>query len=649
MKPFPMNVADNLFNRAKNPGLNEVCALVNLDDDPCVLLDHESGNVVFINSKFIRFSGYSTDEILEKPLKLLFPELNLSEIASGDNRTLQVNRRNQTAGKVEARFNYLDAATHWLRVRFTDPAELSAEEKPIDVSSIEKLLGFSTLVDCDTFLEALTRGAGIIQQVSGAQGTAIYQGDTDFPQFNRVAAAGVGSDFPETLPYVDSIRLEDVLIWNPGMRVLTDIHKFGRLNGFTYIASAPLREEKAITGLIVCGGKVEIPETVTEKLLATIASQVRAVQQHYLLMESLQKDNRSYAHMVNLLDAAFSNINEGVILLSPDLTIQHINPAAEWILGYTSQEVQGQDYDNVLIGTDRLSPALEEAAKGVVTHNIGKVTLNRRKGQPFPALVQVVPVMLKEALIGIEIILNDVSENENNKAMAEHLEHRAVLGDYTAAFAHDIRNPINNIALGIQLLGSTLAADDPNQEVIGRIQNDCTRLNHLMESFLAFSRPTELHLETIDIGQFLQRTLDRWHPRLAHANISSHLHIGKNVDKIKGDPRALDRVFTNLISNAVDAMATSGDTLAINAEMNTKVAELPILEITVSDNGPGIPDDLKERIFEPFVSASQKGTGLGLAITKQIVTAHRGSIDVKSFPGGTNFIVCLPTANGDSE
>jgi nitrogen-specific signal transduction histidine kinase len=99
----------------------------------------------------------------------------------------------------------------------------------------------------------------------------------------------------------------------------------------------------------------------------------------------------------------------------------------------------------------------------------------------------------------------------------------------------------------------------------------------------------------------------------------------------------------------VDAMATSGDTLAINAEMNTKVAELPILEITVSDNGPGIPDDLKERIFEPFVSASQKGTGLGLAITKQIVTAHRGSIDVKSFPGGTNFIVCLPTANGDSE
>jgi signal transduction histidine kinase len=74
-----------------------------------------------------------------------------------------------------------------------------------------------------------------------------------------------------------------------------------------------------------------------------------------------------------------------------------------------------------------------------------------------------------------------------------------------------------------------------------------------------------------------------------------------------------------------------------------------MVEITVSDNGPGIPDDMKERIFEPFVSTSQKGTGLGLAITKEIVTAHKGSIKVNSFPGGTNFIVSIPAINGDSK
>jgi PAS domain S-box-containing protein len=640
-------LADTLFNRDKAPGLNELCAVINLEDDPCSLIDCEQGLIVFINSKLIRFSGFANDELAGKPVQFLFPELVLVGLTSGEAIQLPISRKNNPELKVDATVNYLDTKTRWLRLKFSDPASQIDSDNEISSNAIEKLLEFSALTDCDSFLAALEKSAEIIHQVTGVEGTAIYKVDADSPQFNKVGSAGLGNEFPETLPSVDSIRLAEVQIWNPGMRVLTEIHKFGRLNGFTHIASAPLRDGEAFVGLIVCGGKAEPPKTLTEKMLVTIAGQVRALQQHYLLFESLQKENRSYAHWVNLLDAIFNNINEGVVLLDPDLAIQHINPAAEWILGYSSEEVRGQDYENVLIGTDRLSPAFEEASKGVITHNIGKVTLNRRNGQPFPALIQVVPVMLKEALIGIEIILNDISETENSKAVVQHLEHRAVLGDYTSAFAHDIRNPINNIALGIQLLGSTLAADDPNQDVINRIQNDCTRLSHLMESFLAFARSSDLHLEMIDIGPFLQRTLDRWHPRLTNAHINSHLHIAENVDKIMGDPRALDRVFTNLISNAVDAMATSGDSLAVNAELNNSVADLPMVEITVSDNGPGIPDDLKERIFEPFVSTSQKGTGLGLAITKQIVTAHKGSINVSSFPGGTNFVVSLPASIGE--
>jgi signal transduction histidine kinase len=133
------------------------------------------------------------------------------------------------------------------------------------------------------------------------------------------------------------------------------------------------------------------------------------------------------------------------------------------------------------------------------------------------------------------------------------------------------------------------------------------------------------------------------------ANIKPILQVEENLDKIKGDPKALDRVFTNLLSNAADACTGIGDTLAVKASMNTSVAEMPMVQITVSDNGPGIPDDIRDRIFEPFVSNSQKGTGLGLAITKQIVTAHRGSINVSSFPGGTTFIVNIPACNGECE
>ena len=649
MKSFPAQLASNFLKHNQTPGFSELCAFINLDDEPCALIDHESACILFINSKLIRFSGYVGKDISEKPLSLLFPDIDLAKIVSGESYSIQVNRRDQAPLQVEGRFNYLDQNSHWLRVRFDDNSQKELQEKSLEKSSLEKLLNFQQLNNLENLLQAMTKGAEIIQEVTGSQAVCLYQADPAYPQFKRIAFSGTGLEFPEALPSLDSMRLSEAYLWNPGTRVLTELHRFGRNNAYRYIGSVPLGEKSATVGLIICAGKDEQPEGLNTELLETIAAQIWAVQQHYLLVESLQKENRSFARLVNLLDAAFSNINEGVILLNPDLTIQHINPAAEWILGYTSQEVQGQEYENVLIGTDRLSPALEEASEGTTTHNIGKVTLNRRNGQAFPALVQVIPVMMSEAIVGIELILNDVSENENNKALTQHLEHRAVLGDYTAAFAHDIRNPINNIFTGTQLLSAKMTAEDPNQEIINRIQNDCTRLNHQMESFLAYSRPTELHLEPVDIGLFLQRTLDRWHPRLMRANITPFLQVEENLDKIKGDPRALDRVFTNLFSNAVDAMSESGDTLAIKAVMNREVTELPQVEITISDNGPGIPDDIKERIFEPFVSNSQKGTGLGLAITKQIVTAHKGSINVKTFPGGTVFIVSIPACNGDYE
>lgn len=649
MKSFTAQLASTFLKRNQTPGFSEICSVINLDEEPCALIDHEHKCLLFINSKLIRFSGFSSNDICEKPVDFLFPELNLSKITSGESSEILMSRQDLTTVKVQGRFNYLDKNTRWLRLRFADNSVVETEEKKLESSSIEKMLEFAKLADCESLQLALAKSAEIVQQVIGVEAVCIYLADPATPQFNRVAVVGEGEKFPEALPSLDLMRLSEAVIWNPGMRVLTDLHRFGRTNEYRYISSVPLGEESATIGLIICGGKNEKPAILTVELLQVIASQVWAVQQHYLLVENLQKENRSCARSNNFLDASFNNIAEGIVLLSPDLTIQNINPAAELILGYTSQEVQGQEYENVLIGTDRISPALEEASKGITTHDIGKVTLNRRDGQAFPALVQVLPVMMKDSLIGIELILNDISENENNKTLSQHLEHRAVLGDYTAAFAHDIRNPINNIYTGIQLLAAKLDQNDPNQEIIGRIQGDCTRLNHQMESFLAYSRPTDLHLEPIDIGSFLKRTLDRWHPRLTRENITPILQVEENIDKIKGDPRALDRVFTNLISNAVDAMTTGGDTLAIKATMNRNVAELPMVEVTVSDNGPGIPDDIKERIFEPFVSNSQKGTGLGLAITKQIVTAHKGSITVKSFAGGTVFIVDIPACNGEYE
>jgi signal transduction histidine kinase len=249
----------------------------------------------------------------------------------------------------------------------------------------------------------------------------------------------------------------------------------------------------------------------------------------------------------------------------------------------------------------------------------------------------------------MEILITDISEHEESKAVTQQLEHRAVLGDYTAAFAHDVRNPINNISTGLQLLSASMDEKDPSQEVISKMLGDCTRLNHLMESFLAFSRPLEMKFEAIEVESFLKRIIDRWQPRMARVNVKSILIVNKDVMPITGDPRSLENVFTNLISNALEAMTETGDTLAIKAEMVKEINGHPHVEISVSDNGPGIPEDVKERIFEPFVTTRKMGTGLGLAITKQIVNAHKGSIKIDTFPGGTVFTVQLPAERNDAK
>ena len=116
-----------------------------------------------------------------------------------------------------------------------------------------------------------------------------------------------------------------------------------------------------------------------------------------------------------------------------------------------------------------------------------------------------------------------------------------------------------------------------------------------------------------------------------------------------GDMRSLEQVFVNLVSNAVQAMEKTGGTLTIKAHEISERESHPMIEITVSDSGPGIPDDVRDHIFEPFMTTNQNGTGLGLAISKRIVVAHKGNIFVESFTGGTIFHVLLPKSNGDTK
>jgi signal transduction histidine kinase len=179
------------------------------------------------------------------------------------------------------------------------------------------------------------------------------------------------------------------------------------------------------------------------------------------------------------------------------------------------------------------------------------------------------------------------------------------------------------------------------------MQSDVTRLTHLMDSILACARPMEPKFELLDLCSFVSRLVDRWRPRMSRLNIECYFQAEEALPKVMGDPRTLDQVFTNLISNALDAMTDKGGFLGIKIQQQV-VGSRRMVRVSISDTGPGIPSEVIERIFEPFVTTKPSGTGLGLAISKLIITAHHGTLNFETYPTGTIFFVDIPARNGEN-
>ncbi len=646
MKSFSSQFTSS-FLRKKEPGLPEIFTLINLDDDPCTLIDIKTHKVVFINSRMMKLTSFAISDVVDKGVEIIFPNLDISNITSGLSESIVANNREGKRGEFHARFHFFDSEIHWILIKLILGKEAIGQKGyPIDMI-YEELTRLVTGVDFQDYHNAVSRITDITRRILNVDVVALYQADPSNPQLALRSQSGNLFKFPDLLPSTDLIRLSETNLWEPGQRVITDIERFAKSSEVDYLATSVLTEEGAKIGLLAATGRGPLPLELNLNAMKLISAIVTIFLQQSLLQKNLDLRLGSQQYALTTLASITENMQEGMIVLSPDLKIIQVNPAAEWMLGYAEPEIKGQPVENILIGADRLMASLDEAKKGVTTPDIGKASLNRRNGQAFPVQIKTVPVVHDSKVAAVEILIVDISENEQSKALAKHLEHRAIIGDYTAAIAHDAKNMQNSITSGIQLLGTQLTSEDPKQETISRVLNDCNRLTHLLESFLAFAKPGGEELTEIDLSFFLQRMVDRWRPRFSKVGVTPITNFEKDMPKIKGDSRSMDRVFSNLISNAVDAMSDSGGTLAVKGEVDTSIPGHVYVAIHISDTGPGIPEDMRSHIFEPFISYKEKGTGLGLAITKEIITSHKGSISVDSFPGGTVFTVRLPAGNGE--
>ena len=508
--------------------------------------------------------------------------------------------------------------------------------------SISDQQRLSNLIELsEALLESSSEALDDVIRLSGrllsAAAVGIYRVSPVGPEY--IADGQLPEGFPTNLIAADLDPLDRPSQWAIGTRPNHPLQRSARSLGLKALRTSPLGTSSAWVGLLVAGWRElqDVPADAID-LMEILANLCHSRILMNMQRQVISDNDLNLARAQNELQLYFDSVNDAVITLDSKLRVVQANPAAAQMFGIATDEMSGREIQDVLVGPSDIMTTLLDVVGHQRSAERSHVTLHRRDGTPFPVNVRAVPELTGSSARVI-LLFSDQSERKAIEDQTETLAQRALLGEVAAIFAHEVRNPINNISTGLQLVASRLGSDHPQHESLEKIRNECSRLDQLMEDVLFFARPLELKFAALDLQAFLNRILARWEPRLVQAGVTRHTNF-EDVPPVLADERTLEQVVVNLIDNAIQAMPDGG-TLSVSVLNHGGEGVLA----KVADTGPGIQMDKIERIFDPFFTTKKSGTGLGLAISRRIMNAHQGNITVETYPdAGTVFSLYLPIA-----
>ncbi|HZQ24706.1 MAG TPA: ATP-binding protein [Terriglobales bacterium] len=225
---------------------------------------------------------------------------------------------------------------------------------------------------------------------------------------------------------------------------------------------------------------------------------------------------------------------------------------------------------------------------------------------------------------------------------ARRSERLAALGQLSAGLAHEIRNPLGVIKGSAEILSEKLEKADPvSSELAGYINAEVNRLSTLISRFLDFARPLHAETQPLSITELLDRALREVAAHRQNSQVEVSREYEKDLPQVLLDEDLAGRAFVNLMENAYDAMGDKGGKLRVEVSRSL-VGSRGGVQVRLEDTGPGIPPELREQIFNPFVTTKTTGVGLGLSIVSKIVDEHRGSIRLETAHGGASFVLFFP-------
>lgn len=253
-------------------------------------------------------------------------------------------------------------------------------------------------------------------------------------------------------------------------------------------------------------------------------------------------------------------------------------------------------------------------------------------------------------VIGASMFFKDLTRVEQLEERERLRDRLAAVGEMAAAIAHEVKNPL----AGIEVMAGLLRRKTPDapeaQAVLSDIINEAKMANAIVQEVLEFVRPIRLQVEHTGVAEAVQAAVQLADTKARRGGVRVEVNVPQGLPLIHGDQHQLTQLFTNLLMNAYEAMNGEGRVTfaARTVHMEDGMDGREAVLVELADEGPGMPKDVADRVFNPFFTTKPQGSGLGLAIVRKIVDAHDGSIDMETAPGrGTVIRVTLPVSGSE--